>query len=269
MPVALQEDRAQVHLDAEAGDLGQGAGDDQALVEQRDGRLDDVGLEAARQADRLVGGEHRHADALDEALLTQLLQAVPHGRTLGREQVAGALHHHRVGLVEAQPAQGLAQLVLDVVRPAVGTHGAQDHAERTGPGHQVADQGLGAAELHLGVEHGEAGAGGDLQGVGRLAFGRAAAGRGRRLVQAELGAGQAELGVPVAVRNRRRLGEKGHGVLRPGGAFTRSSGRPKGSWESAAVEGRPGAGPGPGDRRPVRRPSAASRFHVRHARRTY
>jgi hypothetical protein len=60
-----------MHLDAHARDALQRAVGQQALVEQRGRSLQNVGLEALGDADRIVGGVGGDADLGEQALVLQ------------------------------------------------------------------------------------------------------------------------------------------------------------------------------------------------------
>ncbi len=191
-------------LDAVVGELGQGAVHQQALVEQAGGSLDDVRAESAGHAHRIVRGVDGNAYALEQTRVAHGLHAVPHGRSVRAEQVAGLFHQDGVGAFKAQALERVPGLGLDEVGAAVAAGGLDHHAERTGPGHQFADHPLGAAGQG-GVQHRDSTARGDGQHLSHLRLRRASARIGDGIVEAKLGRGQAKLGATFT--------DAGHGCL--------------------------------------------------------
>jgi len=150
----LQEDRAQLHLDPPFGQGGQGAVDQQALVEQAGGRLDNVGLEAFHHPERIVGGEDRDPDIFKQALVAQLQEPRPKRRTVRSEKVAGRLDDDGVGALQPQASQRGPGLGLDMVGTPVGAAGLQHHAKAARPWQLLADHVVGIGRAARGVEHG-------------------------------------------------------------------------------------------------------------------
>ncbi len=185
-----------MHLDAHLAHLGQGAVEQQALVEQACGGLHHVGAETARDAHRVVGGVDRHADAVEQTVVAHPLHAVPHGRAVRAEQIARLLHQDGVGVIDAQLPQRGAGLGFHEVGAAVTARGLHHHTERTGPRHHLAHHPFGAAADGR-VEHRDAGPGGDLQDVAHLGFGRAATRIRHPVIEAELRGGQAKPGARI------------------------------------------------------------------------
>lgn len=109
------------------------------------------------------------------------------------EQLGGRMNDDGVGALDADSAQGGAGLGLDKVGATVGAGGRDRDAEGNGARNEVAQHGLGAAEQTRGVQHRQLGAGGDVQDIASLGFGRATARRGRTpAVEAELSGRQTQ-----------------------------------------------------------------------------
>ena len=66
-----------MHLDAQLAHRRQTAVDQQPLVQQAGGDLDQIGLEPPRQTDRIVGGIGGNPYPRAQAVVTQGLELVP------------------------------------------------------------------------------------------------------------------------------------------------------------------------------------------------
>ena len=179
-------------LDAQLGESVQRAVDNQALVEKAGGRLDNIRLEAADHAHRIVRGVDGDTDPGEEALVAQGEKPRPEVLAMGTQKVAGDLHNDGVRALEAQSAQRGARLGLHVLGAAINTAGLDHDPERAGRRQAVTDHLLAIWRRGCGVQHPHARARGDGKNLTDLGLRRAAASR-RPRVEWKLGGAQAEL----------------------------------------------------------------------------
>jgi hypothetical protein len=189
---AVQEDRAQMHLDPHFAHGGQGPVHQQALIEEAGGGLDEVGTESTRQAGRIVGGVGRNANALEQAGVAHFQQPLPQGLAVGGEQVAGGLDHDGVGAHKSQAGERRPRLLLDEFRSAIAAGRLDRDLERGWAGHDRAQDRFAVSGGRACVQHLDSGAPGDGQDLARFGVGRAPTGR-RTAVEAELSGPETEL----------------------------------------------------------------------------
>ncbi len=189
---AVEEDRAQMNLDAEVPNGLEASVDQESLVEQARRRLDEVGMEPAGEAERVIGRVGRNPDPIKQPFVAETTQSRPHLSAERREEIARRLDHNRIGPTDRQSRQRSSRFGLDVVRSLIAARGLDRQSKMTGARHGGADHRLAMSGSGSGIKNREAGALREPEHVADFRLGRPSRAPGPP-VQSELGDAQTEL----------------------------------------------------------------------------
>ncbi len=164
----LQEDRTRLDLDAETGQLLDGAVTHQALVEDRHRHLHDVGLEALGQQYGLIVTGRGNADLGDQPLGLQLFQPRPQGIAFGADQILGIVDQGGMDTRQAHMIDRAAQAGFEPLQALFQAQRAHLRLERRREGPAAAKTAFDIAVIVGGVDLGNAAIGGQAEDLAHL-----------------------------------------------------------------------------------------------------